>query len=29
LLENNGLTKFEIADILELAEKTVENKLKI
>ena len=28
LLENNGLTKFEIADILELAEKTVENKLK-
>ncbi len=28
LLENNSLTIFEIADILELAEKTIENKLK-
>ncbi|MEB2793775.1 MAG: DEAD/DEAH box helicase [Caldisphaeraceae archaeon] len=28
LLDNNGLTIFEIADILELAEKTIENKLK-
>ncbi|MGC8566107.1 MAG: DEAD/DEAH box helicase [Caldisphaera sp.] len=28
LLDNTGLTIFEIADILELAEKTIENKLK-